>query len=220
MIPIHKGDEPESLIEYRENKNNDVNCSYKSFRDKDKVRKALVREQGYLCAYCMQEITPDEQKMKIEHWHSQSEYPDEQLDYTNMLGCCLGETKEHEYAKPKQHCDTARKNKVLKYNPSNPLHHDLLQIKYKQKDGEICSEDEEFNQQLNDVLNLNLAMLKNNRKTIIDEIIKQLDKQRGTVSAKFLQMLLAKYTQKSVDGKLQPHCGIVRYYLEKKLNRT
>lgn len=214
MIPIHKGTEPKSLREYRENKNNDVNCSYKNFRDKDKVRETLVREQGYLCAYCMQEITSDEQEMKIEHWHSQSKHSDEQLDYQNMLACCKGgEGNIFE----QQYCDTAKGNQSLKYNPSYLQHHILLQIKYKFKDGEIYSEDKDFNPQLNDVLNLNLAMLKNNRKTVIDSIMTLLAQQNGTVSAKFIQSLLERYTQKSADGKFPPYCGIVRYYLEKKL---
>lgn len=214
MILIKKGAEPKSLTEYRVKKNN-PNYSYDDYADKDDIRLALLDEQGYLCAYCMQRISTD--TMKIEHWHSQSKYPDEQLDYKNMLACCKGgegNISEHQY------CDTAKGNKSLKYNPSNPQHHVLLKIKYKLKDGEICSENDDFNEQLNDVLNLNLAMLKNNRKTVIDEIIKQLDKQKGTVSPNFIQMLLSKYTQKSADGKLPLYCGIVRYYLEKKLSKN
>lgn len=213
MILINKGIEPKSLTEYRIKKAN-PNYSYDDYMDKDDIRLSLLDEQGHICAYCMQRITQN--NMKIEHWHSQSEYPDEQLDYKNMLACCKGGEGN---ISEQQYCDTAKGNQSLKYNPSYQQHHILLQIKYKFKDGEIYSEEQEFTQQLNDVLNLNVAMLKNNRKIVIDEIMKQLDKQRGTVSAKFLQMLLAKYTQKSVDGKLQPYCGIVRYYLERKLNQ-
>lgn len=211
MILIKKGAEPKSLTEYRVKKNN-PNYSYDDYADKDDIRLALLDEQGHICAYCMQRITQN--NMKIEHWHSQTKHSDEQLDYQNMLACCKGgEGNIFE----QQYCDTAKGNQSLKYNPSNPQHHILLQIKYKFKDGEIYSEDEEFNPQLNDVLNLNLAMLKNNRKTVIDSIMTLLAQQNGTVSAKFIQSLLERYTQKSADGKFPPYCGIVRYYLEKKL---
>ena len=33
---------------------------------KEAIRKALLKEQGYLCAYCMSRI---EGEVKIEHWH-------------------------------------------------------------------------------------------------------------------------------------------------------
>lgn len=211
MILINKGTEPKSLTEYRAKKDN-PNYSYDDYMDKDDIRLSLLDEQGYICAYCMQRI--NQNNMKIEHWHSQSEYPDEQLDYKNMLACCKGGEGN---ISEQQYCDTAKGNQSLKYNPSYLQHHILLQIKYKFKDGEIYSEDKDFNPQLNDVLNLNLAMLKNNRKTVIDSIMTLLEQQNGTVSAKFIQSLLERYTQKSADGKFPPYCGIVRYYLEKKL---
>ena len=62
--------------------------------------KALLKEQGYLCAYCMKKIT--EKTIHIEHWipqrHPQEgylEYSQEDcdrfaIDYQNMLGVCPG----------------------------------------------------------------------------------------------------------------------------------
>jgi hypothetical protein len=35
---------------------------------KDAIRRALLAEQGHLCAYCMQRISAE--TMKVEHWHS------------------------------------------------------------------------------------------------------------------------------------------------------
>lgn len=91
---------------------------------KNDVREALLREQGYLCAYCMSRITKDQ--MKIEHWIPQNggdyypEYAKEDLDelgisYTNMLGVCEGVIA----AGGEKHttCDTHWQERRIEVNP-------------------------------------------------------------------------------------------------------
>ena len=62
MLLIKKGQEPNSLTEYKK----EPNACYEDFRDKDDIRDALLRDQGYLCAYCVKRI--DKSNMKIEHY--------------------------------------------------------------------------------------------------------------------------------------------------------
>ena len=97
MRMIVKGQEPRSLVHYRAQSNS----TYRDYSKKDELRIALVREQKGLCCYCTSRIRPEENKMKIEHWKCQSNYPELQLDYSNLLGSCCGKTDLCE------HCDTS-----------------------------------------------------------------------------------------------------------------
>ena len=86
MRNIVKTAEPASLAQHRHTPYAD----YDNYDDKDTLREHLVSDQRGLCCYCMSRIRPDADHMKIEHWRSQKEYPDKQLDYGNMLASCLG----------------------------------------------------------------------------------------------------------------------------------
>ena len=52
------------------------------------VRRSLMKEQGFLCAYTMKRIT--ESTCHIEHFHPQSAYPQEVTEYANLLACWPG----------------------------------------------------------------------------------------------------------------------------------
>ena len=61
MIYIQKGKEPASLTAYKKQAH-----AYYDGCNKDDIRENLLREQGYLCAYCMRRI--EKEKMKIQIW--------------------------------------------------------------------------------------------------------------------------------------------------------
>ena len=156
MRAITKGAEPASLTAYRKTSH----CNYDDYNDKDALRHSLISEQRALCCYCMSRIQNDPTTMKIEHWRSQSHYQAEQLNYRNLLAACLG---GHGQPLPLQHCDTKKANRELLWNPADPAHHIETRIRY-DTDGSIRSNDPAFDSELVDVLNLNLPLLKNNRK--------------------------------------------------------
>ena len=110
MLYIKKEKEPESLTRYRKNKF----AYFDGYKDKDDIRKKLLEEQGWLCAYCMRRI--DIEHMKIEHWYPEDRLSDaERLEYNNMLGACLGHmdgTKGSDDT-----CDTHKENAVITVNP-------------------------------------------------------------------------------------------------------
>ena len=81
MRAIHKGAEPQSLVEHRAASHSD----FDNYKHSDELRESLVAEQGAICCYCLQRIRPTAEGMKIEHWHCQTKYPAEQLDYGNLL---------------------------------------------------------------------------------------------------------------------------------------
>jgi uncharacterized protein (TIGR02646 family) len=177
------------------------------------LRASLLAEQGGLCCYCLSRITAD--KMKIEHWHSQSRPPlEKQLDYSNLLGACVGNEGR---AWKEQHCDTRKGDRTLSRNPANPDHrvNDLLHFP---GDGRIISHDPDFDAELNEVLNLNYPRLKENRKATLDGFLGGLPKSGELQRAK-LEKLLQEWNGVSQDGQLRPFCQVVVYWLCKRLAR-
>jgi uncharacterized protein (TIGR02646 family) len=164
MRAIAKGNEPACLTQHRAT----AHSNYGNYSGKPALRVALVAEQRSICCYCLSRIVNDNQKIKIEHWQSQTSYPALQLTYANLLGACLGGKN----GKPdQQHCDTRKGDKDLMWNPSNPAHAIETRVKY-QNDGKIRSDDSAFDDQLNIVLGLNVPFLVNNRKGALASVLK------------------------------------------------
>lgn len=215
MRAIVKGTEPKSLVEHR----CQLSADYENFADKDSLREQLVKEQRGLCCYCMARITADSDRMKIEHWHSQSEFPHEQLIYGNLLAACRGVTQEagNDCVSPtNQHCDTRKGIHCLSRNPASPAHRIEDDVHF---DGEgwIRSMHGEFDRELNEVLNLNLNVLRENRR----EVLRAFTKTLGTrpLSRSRFQRLLADWNGDSDAGELRPYCQVVVYWLRKRLRR-
>ena len=204
MRTIIKGNEPSSLAQHR--------CApftgYDNYPDKDTLRASLVAEQRGLCCYCLSRIRRESDKMKIEHWHCQDRYPIEQLDYRNLLGACLGNKGQ---SKDRQHCDLSR-------NPANPMHRveDLIRF---EANGRVASDDAAFDAELNEVLNLNEAFLRNNRKDVLNGFTGALDKC-GELPATKLNEWLRYWNGESHTGELPPFCQVVVYWLRKRLARA
>ena len=77
------------------------------------LREALLKEQGYLCAYCMRRIpTKDsnsDETSRIEHVKSRKNHPELQLDYSNMVICCPGAIGDG----VSFHCDKSRRRMMF-----------------------------------------------------------------------------------------------------------
>jgi uncharacterized protein (TIGR02646 family) len=211
MKLIIKSQEPKSLLEHRLQPFAD----YDNYAQKEELRISLLAEQGHICCYCMQRIRDD--KMKIEHWRSQDEYPDLQLDYNNLLAACEG---GQGLPKNLQHCDTKKGNGTLTINPLDNFKNCENLIKY-HLNGEIYSDDTTINEELNEILNLNVQTLKLNRKKVIDALIQTLRNQRpkGDWTAAMLNNKIKEWSNKQSDNKYKAYCQIVIYYLKKKLSK-
>lgn len=211
MRTIIKGIEPASLAMHRCTPHAD----YENYPDKDALREQLVREQRGLCGYCLSRIRPASNAMKIEHWHSQDEFPGEQLDYTNLLGACRGSEGQPEEL---QHCDTKKGNLSLSRNPANPAHRVENLVRY-EPGGRVVSDDAAFHSELEDVLNLNTAFLRNNRKATLDGFHQALSR-RGELQRTTLERWLRDWNGESHAGELRPFCQVVVYWLRKRLARA
>ncbi len=214
MRTIVKGPEPHSLTEYRQQ----AGATYDDYPDKPDLRVALVTEQRGLCCYCLQSIRPEVGEMKIEHWHSRASdrYPAEQLDYSNLLGACRGNEGQ---SQARQHCDTRKGNRDLSRNPAHsmPRIEDLVRFL---GDGRITSDDQALDTELNDVLNLNEAGLRNQRKAVLDAFKATLTKRGKNLKRASLLKWLQDWNGDLDAGSLKQFCQIVVYWLQKRLARA
>jgi uncharacterized protein (TIGR02646 family) len=211
MRMIAKGKEPASLTTHRQTEHAD----YDNYQDKDTLRKFLVAEQRGLCCYCLSEIRPESTTMKIEHWHSQKKYSGEQLVYRNLLGACLGNDGQ---SKSDQYCDTRKGEDDLSRNPADPARPIENFIRF-EGDGRIVSDDTAFDQELNDVLNLNVAYLKNQRKAALAAFVMSL-KKRSHLKTAILKKWLSDWNGESHSNDLRPYCQVIVYWLRKRLPRA
>jgi uncharacterized protein (TIGR02646 family) len=210
MKRIIKGREPQSLLEHRLKSFAD----YDNYSEKDELRESLLAEQGHICCYCMQRISAD--RMKIEHWQSQDEYEELQLDYNNLLGACEGGQGSPSHL---QHCDTKKGNTEITINPLDNHRNCEDVIRYL-GNGEISDDDITINNELNQVLNLNMQTLTNNRKEVLELVLKQLKSQhsKGDWTEAILNKKIQQWSDRQKDGKYKPYCQIVIYHLKKKLS--
>ena len=227
MKQITKVSEPNSLIQHRAK----AHSSYDNLPAdvKNDLRTNLLAEQGHICCYCMKRI-PEKvnldgkvtYEMKIEHHQCQDNFQHLQLAYHNLLGACMGNE-----GKPKklQTCDTKKGNLSLTINPASNNPNCETLFKYN-SDGEICSivNDAEINRQINDILNLNMQTLKDNRRKIYLEVQKRIEaesKQHTTKQLKirYFEQERNKWLNK-VDGKYKEFCMVAVYYLTKKIKQN
>lgn len=190
---------------------------------------SLLKEQGYLCAYCMSRISQN--NMSVEHWkprhpnindttlsaRQKEEYRQLEINYKNMLAVCPGNEGQ---PAPKQHCDRKKRNLNLSYNPSRAADHPKLRIFYIRNTGEIKSEDPIFNEEINNILNLNCEKLKNNRLDVIDHIFSALDKLEQNANRNKIQSILNKWKSVNRQGEMEEYAGVAIYFLEKRLHKN
>lgn len=107
--------------------------TYKAL-EKQPVIKALMRDQGYLCGFCMRRVelferdengkarwkkTANEKNWpwKIAHWEPQATNGPRSLDWQNMVGACRGGDDPDGGHGPPRTCDTLQENASLRVNP-------------------------------------------------------------------------------------------------------
>ena len=214
MRSITKSGEPASLAQHRQTPYSD----FDNFQGKDLLRQALVAEQRELCCYCMGRIRPTREVMKIEHWQCRAHYPNDELNYRNLLGACLGGEGQ---PVRKQHCDTQKGDRALRWNPAEPTHQIEARVRY-ELDGSIRGNESTFDDQLNEVLNLNLPLLKQGRKSMLDAILEWWKHERARLAGRVPSNLLIRKRNQYVagNGQLGPYCQVAVWWLDQRIGRT
>lgn len=210
MRAIDKRDEPPFLQKYRKGASDDLDSE-----DKGILREALVSEQRGLCCYCMGRIAAEPAKVKIEHWRSRARFPAKQYVYRNLLAACTGGEGT---PRRLQHCDTHKRDGNLKWNPADPYRRIEDWIRY-EFDGSIRSSDDEFNQQLESVLNLNIARLKNCRKAKLDGILDWWRQDENATQKQAVRSQLEKRLAALTGGSgvLDEYCQVLAWWLDQRI---
>ncbi len=228
MILIRKGAPPRELITYRETPDTSVDPPRRARYDgpgfetaKKPVRKALRDEQQGLCCYCNARIEDDEHRMKIEHHvpqHGEFGDPTRDLEWPNLLGACRGERPNPSGRGPASlHCDSAKGEKTLSIDPTNAAH--MATIDYT-NDGRVRSTNSSFDDELNEVLNLNLDALRDDRSRALGELQKQLRGRYGARSwPKEKLEKLRDLTRDPPDRTLRPFAGFLCWWLERAIRK-
>lgn len=219
MIYINKNREPQKLLHYRKTK--DAHYDNMPTDVKDELRESLMKEQGYICAYCMKQLN-NNKFVKIEHIKPRNPKDNsgnakDTLDYKNMVAVCDGNK-----GAPLKNttCDTHRGN--TEFKKLTPFKKEIIdKIKYRHN-GEIFSEDIEINEDLNERLNLNCSAvsLPECRAAALNHLIKELssEKERGNWNINMLKKYRKKYEQLH-NGRYTPYLGIILWYLDLRIKK-
>lgn len=229
MKLIQKNNEPNNLQVHRGQNGTD----YESFKrdvglgniaPPTGLRESLLDEQGYICAYCMKRIPHSHtvkgvtnDRMKVEHYVPQTNPRSiaQKLDitYTNMLACCMG---NHGQREAFETCDTRKGESEITITPLNAAH--IRTLVYG-ADGSIFSTNPTFENEINQILNLNEDNLKRQReeiyKLIVNRVKKEFNKPNLTKQQKnaYLDNQINWWNSR-IDGKFQPFCMVAIKYLE------
>ena len=198
--------EPKELTEYRENT---PGASYDSFRSKEIIKRSLLDEQGYICAYCMGSLKTVE-RCSIEHFISQSRHPlspyppefhqQQSLLYSNMSAVCINSG---------DHCDKKRGNVPLLFlDPHSPLCEQYITYSL---DAEIIpqGENKEMVEGEINTLGLNCTKLKKLRQAVWEEILDRF--RQECTKEKWTKELLLEQAQK-YRNKEKKRGNIYRYH--------
>ena len=201
MILIKKKSEPHSLTIYKKT----INASFDNqpSKVKEDLRKSLLEEQGYICAYCMKRIE-ESADIKIEHYEARNST--NELSYKNLLAVCKGNKGS---SKERQTCDTKKGNRVLHINPQKVG--DISTIFFT-RNGEVKSTNLLFQKDLDEVLNLNdkFGNLISARKSALKALQKKITPMNKNQIEKLYNKL------KSAERKIE-YVGILLWYLKKKI---
>lgn len=214
MIQIKKGREPKEWETIRQTPGIDYDTA-----DKTALRSALLSEQGAICGYCMRRIdyvpgtTTD---TRIEHVKPRSlsiseGKPEETLSYGNMILCCNGDVDGDN----DEHCDRSKAERAIHFSPFDTVA--METITYSWRDGIIKSTNQQIDADLNQVLNLNHKRLAANRYAVIKGLLAEMKKgnwKRAGVEAK-----LVEYGSKDASGHYKEYCGVVIWFLNKRLRQ-
>lgn len=208
MRKIIKQTEPREWTEYRSTSGVD----YEAIPE---LRKSLLEEQGYICAYCMRRIPVKDkdsnEESRIDHLLSRKRHPDPEhkLGYTNMVICCPGAINSD------FHCDKQKGENDLSFDLFND--HFFTTLSYKSKTGQIESSDVAYNGQMNNLLNLNNRLLMHNRQSALLGVISMLNRIGWTVTN--ITRQINQWDNQDTKGQYKEYNGIILWYLTKKLKQ-
>jgi uncharacterized protein (TIGR02646 family) len=207
MKKIEKNAEPREWTEYRLTPGVD----YQAIPE---LRDSLLEEQGYICAYCMRRIPIKDKNStetsRIDHILSRTKHEDLKLSYQNMVICCPGAIDNDKF-----HCDKCKGEEDITFNLFDEVF--ISTISYNSKDGAIKSSNAIYDKEMQGMLNLNHALLQKNRQQTLQGVTAVLNRKQVPWKKSEIRKLLEQWQNKDITGQFKPYCGIVIWYLNKKI---
>ncbi|MBF2063549.1 MAG: TIGR02646 family protein [Calothrix sp. C42_A2020_038] len=210
MKYIQKNQQPQSLIDWNQRRGGQIR-DWKSFTKsvKNDVYQSLLKEQGFICAYCSRPITRND--CHIEHFRPKSVYKELTFEYTNLIASCQGEDEK----KPRTpvHCGHKKGawfDEELMISPLDP--NCETYFKYSGS-GEIIAADGDKQAAAKTTITklaLDIDKLRRLRRTAIDTVIQITE---GLDDAE-IQQLIHGYQKPDNTGRLTPFCDVIVYILQ------
>ncbi|MGK7938734.1 MAG: retron system putative HNH endonuclease [Crocosphaera sp.] len=194
-----------------------IRPKYNKYSPKNDLKISLLKEQGYICCYCLSKIEID--SMSIEHWFPRSKFNVLETEYNNLFGCCKGGGPAKRVKKNRHYCDVAKGDKLISIYPIFPNFETLIMYR---SNGEIYSDNQAINKDLQETLNLNISKLVDIRqqkiKTFQQEIANYYSNKDYTIDD--LKLLIDQLYPSLEDGedKYDAYCMVEVGYLRHLIN--
>lgn len=219
MLPIRKGVAPRQLTDAarRIKETPDATLSWRNINPDERgaTLRALLDEQGSLCAYCTRRV--DMNTAHVEHIVPQSVAAGSDdplsLDYGNLLAVCDG----FEGSEEGLTCDRARGNAPLTVNPLKP--ETLGSIRY-QRDGKMLADDPVIRRDVAGTLNLNHPLLIRNRRAALQVLFARLEREDSRGGRRRVLSLCRGYVDEHLSNPKarEPYDGAIIYFMKKRLS--
>ncbi|MBP0019270.1 MAG: TIGR02646 family protein [Cyanobacteria bacterium SBLK] len=211
MKRIRKQKAPNSFTEWKlKNKAKQTNYSYDNFQNPEKreVHESLLQEQGYICCYCCGRIRLD--NSHIEHLKSQTDNPELDLDYHNMLASCGSQQRFPEY------CGNQKGDRKI---PITPLQDRCEESFEFLRDGRIRplktkpEREQEVNETI-ETLNLNHPEIREGRAEVFEWLKETFKRPRTIKEKQTLAKKYHKYLQRESD-RYQEYWDVINFYIKR-----
>lgn len=169
-----------------------------SSASKNAMRSALFKAQCGRCAYCEEKIECDGTRTKIEHFHPQrfkgtpgkecydrvdvKNLDHADVEWGNLVLCCVGTSGP---SKSERHCDTRKGDQHICHSWYNPRHIDpswtslvRVEVSGKAVPRHFPGDKDDAQRVLDDVLNINHRLLRDNRGEVFRAYLEQFKKFR------------------------------------------
>lgn len=221
FITKKSSNEPKEVVKKRTTKGS-------TFDDlpKKPLRTALLKEQGFICAYCMKRIS-NTSKTRIEHFAPRTK--ENSKNYMNLIAACDGNELSKKdksdtrtsLEKKMVHCDVLKKNTSISISPLKKSCEQLVLFDIA---GIVYSNDETTEKELNDILGLNHPSLVRERIYVLDELkniisIEAKKNADNKIRKSQLQSLIKQWAKRNKNSKFIPFCRVAINYLEKRISR-
>ncbi len=211
MKYIQKNQEPRSLTDWNQKLGGRIK-DWKSFNKsvKNDVYESLLKEQGFICAYCSRPIIRT--NCHIEHYRPKSVYKELTFTYTNLIASCQGEDER----KPRTpvHCGHKKGawyDEELMVSPLDPRCETYFRYIGSGEIAPVQGVKEEAAKTTINKLALDIDKLRRLRRTAIDTAIQISDGLNETE----IQQLIQGYQKPDNNGRLTPFCDVIVYTLQK-----